>query len=247
METISVLVSAVEAKDASYIIKTMDQMAPLKDQSLSHLNRMRSSKTDSNKRELTVVIGNTPLQSTKIPDEVQAKLKPFAVSVPKHKPLSLEEYSEGCKLWPMRWKGGCGGKHALDLPEKHSKNERPLKKRKKKAYDFEIISTNKCTGAVAASMVSGGLQHHAEPEANIEQAEKSEETTIILFYKYVKVAEPRATVQKQHAVASRLKLLGRVLVADEGINATLAGLLETSCGVLGCCMKSPPQQDELCA
>jgi UPF0176 protein len=46
---------------------------------------------------------------------------------------------------------------------------------------------------------------------------------VILFYKYVTIAEPAAFAEEQRALCSELGLKGRVLIASEGINGTLAG------------------------
>ncbi|MDQ6625786.1 MAG: rhodanese-related sulfurtransferase [Verrucomicrobiota bacterium] len=49
---------------------------------------------------------------------------------------------------------------------------------------------------------------------------------VILFYKYVVVADPEQLAAEQRAVCSRLQLKGRVLIAEEGINGTLAGSVD---------------------
>ncbi|MGI8480526.1 MAG: rhodanese-related sulfurtransferase [Chthoniobacterales bacterium] len=46
---------------------------------------------------------------------------------------------------------------------------------------------------------------------------------VILFYKYVRVANPHAFAKTQRALCSALALKGRILIAIEGINGTLAG------------------------
>jgi UPF0176 protein len=53
-----------------------------------------------------------------------------------------------------------------------------------------------------------------------------QEFTIILFYKYVEIENPEALRQAQHDLARKLNLKGRVIVAKEGINATLEGTTE---------------------
>ena len=47
--------------------------------------------------------------------------------------------------------------------------------------------------------------------------------TIILFYKYVQIADPEKLRLEQISLATKLGLRGRVIVAKEGINATLEG------------------------
>ena len=49
---------------------------------------------------------------------------------------------------------------------------------------------------------------------------------VILFYKYVAIADPEHFAVAQRALCSRLELKGRVLIATEGINGTLAGSRE---------------------
>ena len=46
---------------------------------------------------------------------------------------------------------------------------------------------------------------------------------VILFYKYVAIADPVAFTAEQRALCEALGLKGRVLIAHEGINGTLAG------------------------
>lgn len=46
---------------------------------------------------------------------------------------------------------------------------------------------------------------------------------ILLFYKYFSVAHPQGLVKEQRCLCEKLNLKGRVLIADEGINATLGG------------------------
>ena len=46
---------------------------------------------------------------------------------------------------------------------------------------------------------------------------------VILFYKYVPIADPVALVAAHRELGTRLGLKGRVLIAAEGINGTLAG------------------------
>ncbi len=48
-------------------------------------------------------------------------------------------------------------------------------------------------------------------------------TTIVLFYKYVTVENPKELRDREYAVCEVLGLKGRVIIAEEGINATLEG------------------------
>jgi len=51
----------------------------------------------------------------------------------------------------------------------------------------------------------------------------SAEFPVILFYKYVVIADPAGMVAAQRELCTALGLKGRVLIATEGINGTLAG------------------------
>jgi len=48
-------------------------------------------------------------------------------------------------------------------------------------------------------------------------------THVLLYYAYRRVAEPAASADEHAALCARLQLSGRVLVAEEGINGTVAG------------------------
>jgi len=48
-------------------------------------------------------------------------------------------------------------------------------------------------------------------------------TKIILFYKYIEIPDPEAIAQWQYRLCRTLSLRGRVIIAHEGINATLGG------------------------
>ena len=47
--------------------------------------------------------------------------------------------------------------------------------------------------------------------------------TVILFYKFINIAKPKAVIKAHSKKAKELNLLGRMFVAKEGINATLEG------------------------
>ncbi len=47
--------------------------------------------------------------------------------------------------------------------------------------------------------------------------------SIILFYKYVHIADPKKLMEEQRLLCERLGLKGRIIIANEGINATLEG------------------------
>ena len=51
---------------------------------------------------------------------------------------------------------------------------------------------------------------------------------IILFYKYIHIAEPETEMKKQKELCEKFGLLGRIIVASEGINATLEGTVENT-------------------
>lgn len=47
--------------------------------------------------------------------------------------------------------------------------------------------------------------------------------TVILFYKYARINDPEAEQKRQQELCAELGLTGRLIVAEEGINATLEG------------------------
>jgi UPF0176 protein len=53
-----------------------------------------------------------------------------------------------------------------------------------------------------------------------------EEHKIILFYKYVRIADPEMVRESQVKICERLGLKGRCIIAGEGINATYEGTAE---------------------
>ncbi len=63
--------------------------------------------------------------------------------------------------------------------------------------------------------------------------------TIILFYNYVSVADPKALREEQFALCTKLGLTGRVIVAQEGINATLEGTDENIATYLDVFLSQP--------
>jgi UPF0176 protein len=56
-----------------------------------------------------------------------------------------------------------------------------------------------------------------------ETATIGEAYPVILFYKYVPIGDPAGFAAEQRALCSALGLKGRILIASEGINGTLAG------------------------
>ncbi len=52
--------------------------------------------------------------------------------------------------------------------------------------------------------------------------------TVLLFYKYVDIADPAVLAEAIRAQAAAGNLLGRVIVADEGLNGTLEGVPEAA-------------------
>lgn len=52
--------------------------------------------------------------------------------------------------------------------------------------------------------------------------------TILLYYKYVRIEDPKAFMEVQRALCEKLGLKGRIIVAEEGINGTVEGLTENA-------------------
>ena len=48
-------------------------------------------------------------------------------------------------------------------------------------------------------------------------------STVILFYKFIRINSPKSLRDDQRLLCERLNLKGRILIAEEGINATLEG------------------------
>ncbi|MFZ1987636.1 MAG: rhodanese-related sulfurtransferase [Minisyncoccia bacterium] len=51
---------------------------------------------------------------------------------------------------------------------------------------------------------------------------------VLLFYKYVSIEDPQALASSLRQLCERLELTGRVIIAEEGINATLEGTIEAA-------------------
>lgn len=51
---------------------------------------------------------------------------------------------------------------------------------------------------------------------------------VLLFYKYVTVDDPQTLAERFRVLMKKYELLGRVIVAEEGVNATLEGLTENT-------------------
>ena len=51
---------------------------------------------------------------------------------------------------------------------------------------------------------------------------------VLLFYKYVTIEDPKALADRVRGLATKHGLLGRALVAEEGINATFEGEVEAT-------------------
>ena len=52
--------------------------------------------------------------------------------------------------------------------------------------------------------------------------------TILLYYKYVKLDDPKIEMEKQRAICEVLGLTGRIIVSKEGINGTCEGTTENT-------------------
>lgn len=60
-----------------------------------------------------------------------------------------------------------------------------------------------------------------------EDTKKKGEYKVLLYYKFVPVADPESVMLWQKALCEKLDLKGRVIVAEHGINGTLGGSLES--------------------
>lgn len=65
------------------------------------------------------------------------------------------------------------------------------------------------------------------------------EFEIILFYKYIRIANPEAVAQWQRELQGRFDLKGRTIIAHEGINATMEGTKENIAAYLAEFLSDP--------
>lgn len=49
------------------------------------------------------------------------------------------------------------------------------------------------------------------------------EYQVLLYYKYVKIKDPKSIMDSQFVICSKLNLTGRIIIAEEGINGTVEG------------------------
>jgi len=57
---------------------------------------------------------------------------------------------------------------------------------------------------------------------------EEKEYQVLIFYKYVTLEDPKMVADKIRGLMNKLELKGRVIVAEEGINATLEGVKENT-------------------
>ncbi len=63
---------------------------------------------------------------------------------------------------------------------------------------------------------------------------------VLLYYLYIPVADPDTLREEQHQLCLTLNLLGRIIVAPEGINGTVSGLL-ADCEAYKAALRSDPR------
>lgn len=56
----------------------------------------------------------------------------------------------------------------------------------------------------------------------------TQEHRILLYYQYVRIEDPKAFMDEQRALCTRLGLKGRIIVAHEGLNGTVEGTVENT-------------------
>ncbi len=71
----------------------------------------------------------------------------------------------------------------------------------------------------------------------------SSRTTVLLYYKYAPLADPEAFAANQRALCRELGLVGRILIATEGINGTVAGPDEATTRYQGALRAVPGFED----
>ncbi|MBO0939130.1 rhodanese-related sulfurtransferase [Fibrella sp. HMF5335] len=67
---------------------------------------------------------------------------------------------------------------------------------------------------------------------------------VLLYYCYTPIADPEAFREKHHQLCLRLNLLGRIIVAPEGLNGTVSGLAD-DCDAYMAAVKADPRFDAL--
>lgn len=75
----------------------------------------------------------------------------------------------------------------------------------------------------AQNTTSQKPQHLSANDRDLQFAPKNPEYTVILFYKYTAIKNPEGFMKWMKELGQKLTLTGRVLIATEGINATLEG------------------------
>lgn len=68
--------------------------------------------------------------------------------------------------------------------------------------------------------------------------------TILLYYKYIRIDDPEKVRDLQHKLCERLGLMGRIIVAHEGINGTVEGTHENTEAYINA-MRQDPRFSEM--
>src|SRR4051812_29541105 len=77
--------------------------------------------------------------------------------------------------------------------------------------------------SVTRLVVHGALFHRYSFSARI-----SIMYQVLLFYKYVTIADPSSLMKAYRALCEKYELKGRTIIAEEGINSTLEGTTENT-------------------
>ena len=67
---------------------------------------------------------------------------------------------------------------------------------------------------------------------------------VLLYYCYTPLADPEAFREEHHLLCLQLNLLGRIIVAPEGLNGTVSGLT-ADCEAYMAAVKADPRFDSL--
>ncbi|RUS35544.1 hypothetical protein BC938DRAFT_479405 [Jimgerdemannia flammicorona] len=94
-----------------------------------------------------------------------------------------------------------------------------------------------CCGKVYVTLESVSRHVHSQHQIELDEMREGSSdpvtltcacdptfSTVILFYKYVPVSDPLLFAAHHHDLCTRLGLTGKIRIAAEGINATLAGI-----------------------
>ncbi|CAM9678563.1 unnamed protein product [Laminaria digitata] len=103
---VDVLVSAIEPRQASQVVKDLSALLPLDEAKLNHLKRIRSSQQPGVGRLLQVLLAPPDMyysleEPKRMMIEERYSFKPTSYAVPKLEPRTRQQFENGQSAWPM--------------------------------------------------------------------------------------------------------------------------------------------------